>query len=247
MIRQSGSGWPAPTRNRATAAIGFCVADRPMRCRRAPHSASSRSRVSARCEPRLFEATAWISSTMTLLAVRQHAAAGFRAEQDVEQFRRGHEDMRRHAGACGSRSAAGVSPVRTQVRIATSGRPRAASSSRDAGERPFEVLLDVVRQRLQRRDVDDLRLVRELPGDAALDPLAHQPVDRGEERGQRLARAGRRRDQDIASLLDRRPCLLLRRGRRGEAAIEPGGNGGVEQRGEGHAAGSRWAGRRFYR
>ena len=56
-----------------------------------------------------------------------------------------------------------------------------------------EVLLDVVAERLERRDVDDLRLVRKLAGDA----LAHQVVDRGEERSERLARTGRRRDQRV--------------------------------------------------
>ena len=50
----------------------------------------------------------------------------------------------------------------------------------DAGERRLEVALDVVGQGLERRDVDDLRLVPE----PALDALAHQIVDRRHERGQ---------------------------------------------------------------
>ena len=59
--------------NSATSSIGFTVADSPMRCGwRGPprHQASSRASVSARCEPRLSSATAWISSTMTVRTVR---------------------------------------------------------------------------------------------------------------------------------------------------------------------------------
>ena len=49
--------------------IGFCVAERPIRCSRSPQSAASRSSDSARCAPRLFGAMAWISSTITVRAV----------------------------------------------------------------------------------------------------------------------------------------------------------------------------------
>src|SRR5256885_1173779 len=83
----------------------------------------------------------------------------------------------------------------------------------DAGERALEVFLDVVRQRLQRRDVDHLRLV----GECAFDALPYQPIDRGKKRGQRLARPGWRGDQHVAALADCRPRLLLRAGRRREA------------------------------
>ena len=62
----------APTRKCATASIGFCVAERPIRSSRSPHSAASRSSDSARCAPRLFGATAWISSTITVRVGRQH-------------------------------------------------------------------------------------------------------------------------------------------------------------------------------
>ncbi|MDQ6648124.1 MAG: hypothetical protein M3Y93_13015, partial [Pseudomonadota bacterium] len=53
-----------PTKKSATMAMGFCVADRPIRSSRRWHSDSSRSSVKARCEPRLLPAMAWISSTM---------------------------------------------------------------------------------------------------------------------------------------------------------------------------------------
>ncbi len=70
-----------PVRKAATSSMGFCVAERPMRCGAvvrpvsiAPGlrwfspqtSASRRSRVRAKWAPRLSSAMAWISSTMTV-------------------------------------------------------------------------------------------------------------------------------------------------------------------------------------
>ena len=53
-----------PTRKRPISSSGFCVADSPIRCTSRPAASVSRSSVSARCAPRLVDATAWISSTM---------------------------------------------------------------------------------------------------------------------------------------------------------------------------------------
>ncbi len=74
ILRSSGLRMPAstiravrrgPTMKRPTSSSGFCVALRPMRCGSWSLSSERRSSVSARCAPRLVEATAWISSTMT--------------------------------------------------------------------------------------------------------------------------------------------------------------------------------------
>src|SRR6266545_4841781 len=111
------------------------------------------------------------------------------------------------------RSDCGVSPVRTNVRT-------------DLGERLGQVLLHVIRQRLEGRDIDDLDLVPQL----TVQSLAHQPVDRGEERGKRLARTGRRGNQHIAALLDYRPGAPLRLSRLGEAVGEPAFDDGMETR-----------------
>ena len=116
-----------------------------------------------------------------------------------------------------SRSAAGVSPVRTQVRISTSASPLPTQPFPDAGQRRLEIAVDVVRERLERRDVDDLGLV----GQPALEALPHQVVDRRQKRGERLARAGRRGDEGMAAGLDRRPSLGLGGRRRGETVGEP--------------------------
>ena len=109
-----------PTRNLPTSSMGFCVADRPMRVSRRPHSASSRSSDSARWLPRLLAATAWISSTITVRAVARPA----RPESEPSST---YSDSGVVTRMCGGerriavRSACGVSPVRTAVRIATSG------------------------------------------------------------------------------------------------------------------------------
>ena len=86
------------------------------------------------------------------------------------------------------RSFGGVSPVRTATR----------SLRLQTGERPAQVPLDVVVERLQRRDVEHAQ---------ALPRRRAQPVERVEERGQRLARAGRRLDQHVRAARDRRPAL----------------------------------------
>ena len=90
--------------------------------------------------------------------------------------------------------------------------------------------LDVVGERLQRRDVDDLRLV----GETALEALAHQAIDGGEEGGERLAGAGG------AAISTWRPAWIggqasaCAGGRRGEGPAEPAGNGRVERAGTAH-------------
>jgi hypothetical protein len=155
---------------------------------------------------------------------REHGATRLRPEQDVERFRRGHHDMRRAAAHAVAFAAAGIARsypgadlhLRQALRL---------QSLADAGERRFQVTMDVVRERLERRDIDDLGLVLE----GARKPLPHQVVDCGEERRERLARPGRGRDQHIPARLQRRPRLRLRRRGRGEGAIKPDGDGRMKQ------------------
>ncbi len=85
------------------------------------------------------------------------------------------------------------------------------------GERLLEVALDIVRQRLERRDVQDLDAVAQ----RCLQAAADQRVEAREERRERLAGSGRRRDQDIFARGDARPARSLRRGRRAEPRAEP--------------------------
>ncbi len=164
----------------------------------------------------------------------QHLPAGYRAEQDVEGFRRGDDDMRRplrHLRAFGRRCVAGTDPgADLDIRQAALFQRRA-----DAGDRRFEILLDVVGERLQGRDIDDLRRI----GERAVEALAHQPVDRREEGGERLARPRRCGDQRVLARLDRRPGLRLRRCGLGKMAREPVRDSGMKQvRGQ-HCRGSK--------
>ena len=83
----------------------------------------------------------------------------------------------------------------------------------DAAQRRAQVLLHVVGERLERRDVDEPGAVRGRLGD--------EPVERPQERRERLAGAGGRADQGVLARGDRRPGLRLRRRRRIERPPEP--------------------------
>ncbi len=127
----SGIGRVDPTSRRAAVSMGRTVAERPTRCSREPPrettSSSSRSRESARCAPRLSPATAWISSTMTVRTWESQP----RLDSAVSR-------MKSDSGVVTStwggrrptcrRSCAGVSPVRTAVRMPGAGRPAATAA-----------------------------------------------------------------------------------------------------------------------
>ena len=118
-----------PTRKRAIWSIGRCVADNPIRTGRREQSASSRSRVSAKCEPRLSRASAWISSTMTVSTAvktwRLFSAVSIKYNDSgvVTRIWGGRRSI-----LC--RSVFGVSPVRTAVRIGGGSKPDASASCR---------------------------------------------------------------------------------------------------------------------
>src|SRR5437773_2527850 len=94
-----------------------------------------------------------------------------------------------HALALAGRGVAGAYPgadVDVGQALRAQGRPYAL-------ERRLEVLLDVIRQRLEWRDIDHLGLIRQ----AAVEPLADQRVDGGEKGGERLAGAGGCGDEHV--------------------------------------------------
>src|SRR5207245_9747223 len=99
----------------------------------------------------------------------------------------------------------------------------------DPRERFPQVLMWVVRQGRERRHVDDLRRVAE----RAIESLTKERVDRGEEGGERLARAGGSRDQGVLTGSDERPGSPLWLGGLPEARFEPACDDGVKAR-EGH-------------
>ena len=153
----------------------------------------------------------------------QHRAAGFRTEQDVQRLRRSHDDVRRapaHLRALGLRRIAGTH-TGADFHI---GQTEFEQLVADAGERRFQIYAHIVRQRLQRRDIDDEGFVRQ----RRLDATAHEFIDRGQEGGDRLARARGCRDQRMTPGLDRRPGAHLRGRRCGKCAAKPRSNGRVE-------------------
>ena len=124
-----------------------------------------------------------------------------RGEQQEERLRRGDQDVRR------------LAEHRRALLLRRVARADGDAELRlEARERAAQVPLDVVVERLERRDVEQAE---------AVSRRRRQAVDRGEERGERLPRAGRRLDEDVPAAGDRRPALRLRRRRRGEVSLEP--------------------------
>ena len=138
-------------------------------------------------------------------------------QQEIERLRRGDQDVRRplaHGRALRGRRVARSAPYPHfgQGRI----------QGADLAQRSLEVLLHVVGERAQGRDVEDARLV----GQRA--PFLQQRVDGGQEGGQRLAGSGGRGDQDVPALADEGPALTLGRRRLAETVGEPALDDGVE-------------------
>ena len=129
------------------------------------------------------------------------ALAGGRREHQEERLRRRDQDVRRLLHELAALLGGGIAgpDADPQARV-------------EPGKRPAKVPLDVVVERLQRGDVEHAETLPRGRG---------QPVDGVEERGERLARTGRRLDQDVAACSDRRPAERLRRGRLGERGLEP--------------------------
>ena len=221
-----------PPKNRANSSSGRCVADRPMRCGWRPrcrlpaasavaHNRSRRSRLNARCAPRLVAATAWISSMITCSIEARMSRA--RREHQVERLGSRDEDVGRLLAQ---------RPALLLGRVASAG-ANSNSARAHAGQRRPQVALHVVGEGLERRYVEHPaafhRVGRRWRGD--------QPVEGPEERGQCLARARGGQDQRVVALADGVPALLLgrRRGREGGREPVPSGRREpVESRGIGH-------------
>ena len=115
------------------------------------------------------------------LAERRAPAHG--RQQDEQRLRRGDQDVRRLASP--SSRARRPACRRCAPRRGSRGTSRRSRAARAASsrERRLEVALDVVRQRLERRDVEDRRVVRQ----RRLEAAPHELVEAREERGERLA------------------------------------------------------------
>jgi hypothetical protein len=119
----------SPPTKRAISSSGRWVAESAMRCTGRSHSRSSRSRLSARCVPRLVAATACTSSTITVSTVRSVS----RARGEVRIRKRLSGVVISTSGGrrtCACRSRAGVSPVRTATEISGGSRPMRSAVAR---------------------------------------------------------------------------------------------------------------------
>ena len=159
------------------------------------------------------------------LHLSQHFSPAGTGEQEIQGLRGGDDQARtatQHLGPLRRRRVASAHGY-------ADGRRREAELNghrRDLSQRPLEILGDVHRQRLERRDVHRAGGARHvLPGRMG----SIQRVDRDQEAGERLARARWRRDQCVQAAGDQRPAAGLRLGRSiGKAAREPLADGRVE-------------------
>ena len=207
---------PAPPSQRATSSTGRTVADSPTRCAGRSSRASSRSSERARCAPRLVPARACTSSTITVSTPASDARAC-----DVRSRNSDSGVVMSTSGGVREswrRSSAGVSPERTPTRDIGHGQAEPRRGLPDAGERGAQVALDVDRERLERGDVEDAAAAR---GARAGGGVGGEPVERPQERGQRLARPGRRDDERVVAAADGVPRAGLGGGRTGERLREP--------------------------
>ena len=212
-----------PARNRATSSTGRTVADSPTRWAGRSSRASSRSRLSARCAPRLVPATACTSSRMTVSTPAS-------ASRALEVSRRNSDSgvvIRTSAGPCGRTPAGrrrGVAGADRDGDVGRLGSPSRAAAWPMPTSGRAQVALDVDGEGLHRRDVEH---------PAALQRLRRrgrrgQPVERPQERRQRLARAGGGHHEGVVAGADRVPGPGLGGGGRGEGAAEPLRGGGGE-------------------
>ena len=159
-------------------------------------------------------------------------------EEDVEGFGRGDEDVRRvaeHGGALFGEGVAGADAG------ADFGGEIAACRGRGcwiSASGPFEVLLDVVGEGFEGRDVDDLRAGREVAGDG----FAEELVDADEKCGESFSGAGGGGDEGGVAGEDGGPAVLLGLGGGAEFGEEPLGGDGVRpgEGGSGVSRGRRW-------
>ena len=156
-------------------------------------TSSSRSSDSARWAPRLVPATAWISSTITV-STPTRASRAPRGEQQEQRLRRRDQDVGRlcAASARARRGRVAGADRRRSARGTRSPRRSAACAMPAIGARRLRSTS--TGERLERRDVDDAAALA-LGGRA---PNIRRSIA-AQERGERLARAGRREDERARS------------------------------------------------
>ena len=155
--------------------------------------------------------------------VREPAPARFRGEQDEERLGGGHHDVRRPAAGLAPLVRGGVAGAERGADLRR-GQPRGGRGRGQLRERLVQVPPHVVREGLERRDIEDVGAGLQ----PSLDGAAEEPVETGEEGRESLAGAGGRREEDVAAGRDQRPGLRLYRGGLVEPSPEPCLDDGVE-------------------
>ena len=156
----------------------------------------------------------------------QHPPAGLGSEQQIQGFRRGDKNVRRLLDQGPALRRGGVARANFSAHVDLAALrfvQRCAYSS----EWLLQIFSNVVAQRFERRDVNDLRFI----GQFGLHAFAEQHVERSQKRRQRLARTRRCRNQRVPSGLDCRPATGLRFSRRAERLIEPPRDRGMKSKG----------------
>ncbi len=157
----------------------------------------------------------------------QHRARALGGQQEVQRFRGRNQDMRRRAQHRGALVLGGI-PAAHRRSDFCSMKIHAFGQGANFTSRLGQVLVDVRRERLQRRDIDDPNFIGQF---TFFKTLPEQLVKRGEEGGQRLARSRGGRDQGRAASADRAPAFELCVRRLGKTAGPPALRYGMEFRG----------------
>ena len=222
---------PTPPRNRAIVSSGRWVAESPIRCGGATPVAPGDELLQAFHAQGEVGAALRAGDRMDLVdddvLDATEDVARLAREQQIERFRGRDEDVRRAPGEIPTilgRRVAG--PARdADVR---SGLAEAGGSQADAGQRGAKVALDVVRQGLERRDVEDAN-GSGLGRRPRRGRRGSESIERPEERRECLAAAGRGMDQRVMAGRDGGPTFSLGLRRRLEGRLEPGPDGRPER------------------
>ena len=197
--------WRAPPRNVATSSGGRTVADSPTRCARPPSSGAAQ-----RVEPfeRQCQVRAPLVARHRVHLVDDHRLdpaqylPGLGGEQQEQRLRRGDQDVRRAARELAPFVGRGVPGADRDADVGL-GQPEPVRRLPDPGQRRAQVPLDVHRERLQRRDVQHPAAPLPVGGRRR----RGEPVDRPQERGERLPRPGGRDDQRVVLPARSRPPM----------------------------------------
>ena len=118
--------------------------------------------------------------------VSQNLPALFRSQQNVKRLRRSHEDVRRTLQHLASFFGQRVACAHCGADFRHQ-HPAFRCQRENLAQRTFEIFLDVIPQRLERRDIQNLSPIHQV----AFERLAHQPINTNQKCRQRFARTCR--------------------------------------------------------